>query len=151
MKLTKEPYVLIHALHWRRDGKIMAMTQRHGNLILEEFDDANDTQQWYLGINGEIYTSIRDHPRYVRYTDGCLDLNITAEKTGGWAFDTLGEHPYKYRIVPRVCPSHGLRATLGSVLIGLEPNAYMDDSNAWYIIPLRDMAEKRTSHVRPIQ
>lgn len=150
MKLTREPYVLIHALHWRRDGAMIVVSQRHGQLLLETFEDANPAQQWYLGINGEIYTSIRDQQRYIHHSNGCLDVNITPTPGGDWAFDSLGEHPYKYRIVPRSCPNLALRATYGSLSVGLEAIGYMDDSNGWYVIPLRDMAEKRVAHVRPV-
>lgn len=150
MHINDEPYIFVHALHWRRSEIPLVMAQRHGLLVLEEFDKTNEAQRWRLGRNGEIYTSIRNQHRYIQHGDGCAAATISRDSGGGWAFDTLGEHPYKYRVVPRACPSYGLRATLGSRVIGIEPAAYMDDSNGWYIVPWRSMAESRNAHVRPM-
>jgi hypothetical protein len=129
---------------------MMVMTQRHGQLLLEPFDENNPNQQWRIGINGEVYTEIQSQRRYISHRDECLDVDITSTPTGGWAFDTLGEHPHKYRIVPRVCPHRALRSTLGSIGIGLEPAAYMDDSNGWYIVTLGELTGKNIAHVRPV-
>jgi hypothetical protein len=56
-------------------------------------------------------------------------------------------------VVPRSCPAYGLRSTLGSRVVGLEINGltpYLDDSNGWYVVPWRSMAESRNAHVRPM-
>lgn len=150
MRLTREPYIFVHALHWRKNGSPLVITHRHDQLVLEPFDETNKAQQWHIGPNGEIYALSMGVKRYIGFTDGCVGTRLTTTQTGGWVFDGLGEHPFKYRIVPRTCPSSSLRATLGSVGIGLEKNAFVDDSNGWYILTLREMTGKKLAHVRPM-
>lgn len=150
MQINDEPYVFVHALHWRRQGTMLVMAQRHGLLSMEEFDAQNDAHQWRIGRNGEIFTNIRGERRYIHHMDECATVKISRESSGGWAFDALGEHPYKYRVVPRYCPSFGLRSTLGSRTVGLETVWYNDDSNAWYILPYRLLTESRRTALRPM-
>jgi len=129
----------------------MVIAHRHGQVVLEPFNKDLQSQRWYIGINGELFTRIGGVTRYLDYLDGCMGLVLSSTvPIQGWAFDAMGEHPHRYRIVPRSCPSQSLRATRGSFSIGLEHTSFADDTNAWYIVTLGEMTGERIAHVRPV-
>jgi len=94
MRITREPYVLVHSLSWRKDGKLMVIAHRHGQVVLEPFNKDLQSQRWYIGINGELFTRIGGVTRYLDYLDGCMGLVLSSTvPIQGWAFDAMGEHP----------------------------------------------------------
>lgn len=152
MRLTREPYLLVHGDSWRRDGKVMVLSQRHGQAILEPFNETFEAQQWYFGLNGEIFTRVGDQTRYLRFSEGCMALSVSSRvpEDAGWAFVSMGENPHRYRIVPRECPSKSVRATTGSFMAALEITGLEDDTNTWYIVTLDELSGKKLAHVRPM-
>ncbi|MGA1564005.1 MAG: hypothetical protein ACO35C_05235 [Pontimonas sp.] len=146
-----EPFVLVHSLNWRKNGKAMVMTMRHDRVSIEPFLGTDPNQWWYVGRNGELMNkSSSEYTKYLNQKEGCMDLDISTKPITMWVLDAMGEHSRKYRVVPRQCPQKALRCTLGSFTVGLENVAVEDDSNGWYFLTLNEMLEKKAAHVRPL-
>lgn len=145
-----DPFLLVHSLNWRKNGTMMVLSVRHGHLSLEPFLGTDPDQVWYITPNGEMTNkSSPDRPRYLNQQDGCREVMVSTTPATSWVLDGMGEHPRKFRVVPRQCPDKALRCTLGSFVVGLEEVAVNDDSNGWYFLTMDEMLGKKTAHARP--
>lgn len=141
--ITQDAYAIVASERWRRHGPpAYVLTHRHGALVLEDFLPDDPSQKWFLTRNNGLFTNVGGSKRFLEHDEACDSVLFrTAQTQSGWAFETMGEHPNKYMIIPRACPEKSIASMQESRSVTMKTRGFIDDNVGWYIVRSEDLAK----------